>query len=438
MKADVAVIGAGAIGAQTAVQLVERGLDVVLIEPGRPGADHAASYGNAAWLSSHSVVPPATPGVWKQLPGWLMDPLGPLAVRPAYLPRSAGWLWRYLASASTEAKVSAIARHLRTLLIDAPRLHAEVAERAGLSHLIDATSGLMHVWPDRAAFQGDAFGWEIRRKAGVQWSELDGTEIAAMQPDLSRDYDFGIFVPEGGHCRNPGAYVAGLADYAERRGARRLDAQATGFMQAGGRLTGVQTSAGSVSCGAAVIAAGARSRALAAQAGDRVPLETERGYHVTVEGGELPGPSIPVMVGDRKVIVTKLAQGIRCAGQVEIGGLEAAPDWRRAEILRKHLAEVIPSLDTSNAKVWMGHRPSTPDGMPVIGPASQIAGIVHAFGHGHVGLVGSARTGRLAAQLVTGETPDIDLGGFSPRRFLRRANAARDAGSGGHRAARPQ
>jgi D-amino-acid dehydrogenase len=124
-----------------------------------------------------------------------------------------------------------------------------------------------------------------------------------------------------------------------------------------------------------------------------------------------------------------LAQGVRCAGQVEIGGLEAAPDWRRAEILRKHLAEVIPSLDTSNAKVWMGHRPSTPDGMPVIGPASEIAGMVHAFGHGHVGLVGSARTGRLAAQLVTGETPEIDLGGFSPRRFLRRPDPARDAGS---------
>lgn len=424
MKADVAVIGAGAIGAQAAVQLVERGLDVVLIEPGAAGADHAASYGNAAWLSSHSVIPPATPGVWKQVPGWLADPLGPLAVRPTHLPRSAGWLWRYLASGSTEAKVSAIARNLRALLIDAPRLHAEVAARAGLSHLIDATSGLMHVWPDRAAFQGDALGWKIRREVGVQWRELDADEIAAMQPELSRDYRFGIFVPEGGHCRNPGAYVAGLADHAERRGARRLRARALGFTQAGGRLTGVRTSAGTVACGAAVIAAGARSRALAAQAGDRVPLESERGYHVTVAGEGLPGPAIPVMLGDRKVIVTSLAQGVRCAGQVEIGGLEAAPDWRRAEILRRHLAELIPALDTTGAKVWMGHRPSTPDGTPVIGPASGIAGVVHAFGHGHVGLVGSARTGRLAAQLVAGETPEIDLAGFGAGRFGRRARAA--------------
>ena len=422
MKADVAVIGAGAIGAQTAVQLVERGLDVVLIEPGAAGADHAASYGNAAWLSSHSVIPPATPGVWKQVPGWIADPLGPLAVRPLYLPRSAGWLWRYLASASTAAKVAAIARNLRALLIDAPRLHAEVAERAGLSHLINATSGLMHVWRDRNAFEGDAFGWKIRREVGVEWRELDGEEIAAMQPELSRDYRFGLFVPEAGHCRNPGAYVAGLVNHAERKGLRRIEARALGFTQSGGRLTGVRTSDGTVACGAAVIAAGARSRPLAALAGDKVPLESERGYHVTVEG-DVPGPEIPVMVGDRKVIVTRLAQGVRCAGQVEIGGLEAAPDWRRAEILRRHLAEIVPSLDTTKAKVWMGHRPSTPDGMPVIGAASGIGGVVHAFGHGHVGLVGSARTGRLAAQLATGEAPEIDVTPFSARRFSRRAAA---------------
>lgn len=209
MKADVAVIGAGAVGAQTAVQLVERGLDVVLIEPAAAGADHAASYGNAAWLSSHSVVPPATPGVWKQVPGWIADLLGPLAVRPLYLPRSAGWLWRYLASASTAAKVAAIARNLRALLIDAPRLHAEIARRAGLDHLIDANSGLMHVWRDRDAFEGDAFGWKIRRDVGVEWRELDGEEIASMQPELSRDYRFGLFVPEAGHCRNPGPMSPG-------------------------------------------------------------------------------------------------------------------------------------------------------------------------------------------------------------------------------------
>ena len=220
----------------------------------------------------------------------------------------------------------------------------------------------------------------------MEWQELDWAETAALQPELSRDYQFGILVPEGGHCRNPGAYVAGLVEYAGRRGARLLRARALGFTRSGSRLTGVKTSAGDVLCGTAVIAAGAGSGALARQAGDRVPLETERGYHVTVEGEGLPGPAVPVMVGDRKVIVTRLAQGVRCAGQVEIGGLEAAPDWRWAEILRRHLSDLVPALDTASARIWMGHRPSMPDGKPVIGQASRISGVIHAFGHGHVGL----------------------------------------------------
>jgi len=416
MAADVVVIGAGVIGAHAAIQLLDRGLNVTLIDPAPPGGRQAASYGNAGWLSSHSVLPPASPGAWRQVPGWLRDPDGPLAVRLEYLPRAAGWLWKYLASASTEAKVAATAGHLRSLLVDAPALHAEIAARAGLSHLIDAASGLMHVYRDRAGFESEALGWRIRSGLGIGWEELDGEALAARQPHLSRDYRFGVFVPECGHCRDPGAYVAGLVAHAEARGARRITAPALGFRQAGGRIIGVETSEGVVSCGAAVIAAGARSAGLARAAGDRVPLESERGYHVCVEGRG-PGPVTPIMVGDRKVVITAMDNGVRCSGQVEIAGVEAPPDWRRAEILRRHLAAMLPELDVGQARFWLGHRPSTPDGLPCIGPASGLAGVYHAYGHGHVGLVGSARTGRLVAQLVTGEPPEIDLAPFSSRRF---------------------
>lgn len=416
MKADVAVIGAGLIGAQTALQLQDRGLSVVFVDPGPPGGEQAASYGNAAWLSSHSVLPPASPGVWKQIPGWLRDPLGPLALRPARLPAAAFWLWRYLAAASTEAKLRVTAGHLRALLLDAPALHAEVAARAGIPHLIDATSGLMHVYPDRAGFEDEGLGWRIRRELGIAWEELDAEALAEREPNLSRDYHFGVFVPECGHCRNPGAYTAGLVAHAEAQGARRIAARALGFRAEGGKLAAVETTQGEIACGAAVIAAGVRSAPLAAKAGDRVPLESERGYHAMVEGNG-PGPAVPMMVGDRKVVVTQLEHGVRCAGQVEIGGIDALPDWRRAEVLREHLAALIPGLDTSGARVWMGHRPSTPDGLPCIGLASGVEGVVHAFGHGHIGLVSSARTGRLAAQLATGERTEIDVGPFSAIRF---------------------
>lgn len=418
MKADVAVIGAGLIGAHTAVQLVERGLSVVLVDPGPPGGEQAASYGNAAWLSSHSVLPPAFPGAWRQVPGWLMDPLGPLSLRPTYLPRVAPWLWRYLASASTEAKLRRIAADLRSLLVGAAQLHADVAARAGLSHLIDAECGLWHVYRDRADYAADALGWTIRRELGIAFEEVEAEDLARRQPDLSSDYRFGVHVPEAGQCLDPGAYCAGLVAHAQNHGARLLVADATGFREGGGKLTQVATTQGEISCAAAVIAAGIRSRALAKMSGDAVPLESERGYHVTVAGGDnMPKPRNGVMVSDRKVVITRLRHGVRCAGQVEIAGTDAPPNWRRAEVLRAHLAKVFPDLDTREGQVWMGHRPSTPDGLPVIGPASGISGVFHAFGHGHVGLVSSARTGQLCAELVTGATPQIDLSPFSPGRF---------------------
>ncbi|MCA0922487.1 NAD(P)/FAD-dependent oxidoreductase [Pseudooceanicola nanhaiensis] len=418
MKADVTVIGAGVIGAQTAVQLAERGLKVVLVDPGPPGGEQAATYGNAAWLSSHSVTPPASPGVWKQVPKWLRDPLGPLSLRPAYLPKVLPWLLRYLAAGSSEAKLRQIAVELRTLLKDAPQLHAEMAARAGVPELINATSGLMHVYRDRAGYEADGLGWRIRRDLGITCEEIEAEELARRQPDLAKEYGFAVNVPEAGQCLNPGAYCAALVAYAGTMGARQIAARATGLRVEGSKLVAVETSQGDISCGSAVIAMGARSATLAAKAGDRVPLESERGYHVTVEGGaNLPGPTTSVMVGDRKVVVTRLSTGIRCAGQVEIASPDASPDWRRAEIMRTHLGAVFPGLDTSDAKVWLGLRPSTPDGKPVIAKASGAEGVVHCFGHGHVGLVSSARSGRLAAQLVTGETPEIDLTPFAAARF---------------------
>ncbi|WP_370301688.1 NAD(P)/FAD-dependent oxidoreductase [Pseudooceanicola sp.] len=418
MKADIAVLGAGIIGAHTAVQLAERGLKVVLVDPGPPGGEQAASFGNAAWLSSHSVTPPSSPGIWKQVPKWLRDPLGPLSLRPAYLPKALPWLLQYLSAGATEQKLRGIAAELRTLLIDAPKLHAEIATRAGVPELIDAGSGLMHVYPDRASYEADALGWRIRRELGIVCDEIEGSELARCQPDLARAYTFAVNVPEAGQCLDPGAYCAALVSFAQSMGARRIAAHATGFRSENGRLRAVETSQGEIACDAAVIACGARSAALARKAGDRVPLESERGYHVTVEGGaNMPGPTTSVMVSDRKVVITRLAQGIRCAGQVEIASPDAAPDWRRAEIMRTHLAAIFPGLDTSDARVWLGLRPSLPDGKPVIAAARNIKGVVHCFGHGHVGLVSSARSGRLAAQLVTGETPEIDLAPFSSDRF---------------------
>ena len=316
----VAIIGAGAVGVISAIEALRDGHRVTLIDPGEPGGEQAASYGNAGWLSSHSVIPPAEPGIWTKVPGYLMDPLGPLAIRWSYLPRALPWLIKYLLSGWTEARVETTAFALRSLLKDAPLLHRKLAEEAGVPELIER-NGVMHVFPARGHFDND-LGWRLRKKVGVEWLELDADEMRQREPELDPRYTFGVVVEEAGRCRDPGAYVAALAAHALAGGAKLVHAKATGFRLDGDRLAAVVTETGEIPCDAAVVAAGAHSKRLTASLGDPLPLETERGYHVMIEQPEA-GPRSSMMVSDAKMVVNWTDKGLRAAGTVEIAGLEA-------------------------------------------------------------------------------------------------------------------
>jgi len=415
----VVVIGAGIVGAVSAVELQRDGHQVTIVEPGPPGGEQAASYGNGCWLSPSSVLPVSGPGLWRKVPGWLADPLGPLAIRWSYLPKVAGWLWRFLRAGSSWERVRAIAPAMRALVVGCPERHLALAEEAGVGDLI-RRGGLLYPYPTRADFEAERESWAIRREQGIAWTELDANELHQREPALDRRYTFAVHVHEGGHCIDPGAYVAALVAMVQSRGGRLVQAKADGLDIAGGRLRAVQTSAGPIECDRAVIAAGAWSKVLAAQAGDDVPLETERGYHALILGAET-GPRTPMIPSDGKMSNVRTPQGLRIAGQVEIAGLDAAPNWKRAEVLRDYALATWPELPRDlkpeQVKVWMGHRPSMPDSLPVIGRASGCADVVHAFGHGHIGLAAGATTGRLVADIVAGTTPVIDPAPYSPARF---------------------
>jgi D-amino-acid dehydrogenase len=419
MTPHVAIIGAGIVGAATALEALSAGFRVTLIEPGDPGGEQAASYGNGCWLSPMSVIPPAVPGLWKKVPKFLMDPLGPLAIRWSYFPRVAPWLVKYLLAGWTEEKVLAAARALRPLLQAAPELHRDLAARAGVEHLIERR-GLMYIYENRSQFESEAMAWRVRRQVGIEWLELGPDEMRQREPELDRRYGFGALVEEGGHCRDPGAYVAALVAQARAEGADLRRDRATGFRIEGGRLRAVLTERGEVPADRAVICAGAYSRRLAAAAGSDVPLETERGYHAMVLDSET-GPRTPLMPYDGKMSVTWTDRGLRCAGQVEIAGLEAAPNWKRAEILRDHLLRSFPKLPrdqpAERVKFWMGHRPSMPDGLPCLGPAAATPDILLGFGHGHVGLVAGPRSARILVAMLAGSPPEIPVAPFDPSRF---------------------
>lgn len=416
MAQHVVVIGAGIVGAATAIELLRDGHRVTIVEPGDPGGEQAASYGNGTLLNPSSVIPMTAPGIWRKVPGYLADPLGPLAIRWPYLPRLLPWLWRFVRAGATEARVATIARALRPLVLDAPEQHRRLAEEAGVGELI-TRRGVLFVFPSRADFEAEGLSWRLRRENGVRWLELSEEELRQREPTLDRHYKFALLVEENGQCHDPGAYVNALVQRACALGATLRRARATGLRIASRRLRAVRTDAGDIACDNAVIAAGAWSKMLAAIAGDRVPLETERGYHVVIEN---PGvaPRYPVMPSDGKMACVMTPQGLRLAGQVELAGLAAPPNWARADVLRNFARRVFPGLPADfQVKTWMGHRPSTPDGLPCIGRASGCPDVLHAFGHGHVGLTAGATTARLVADLISGKPPSIDLAPYSAARF---------------------
>lgn len=416
---QVVVIGGGVVGLACAIELLRDGEAVTILDPASPGGEQAASYGNGTLLNPSSVIPMSSPSLWRKVPGYLMDPLGPLTIRWSYLPRLLPWLRRFARAGSSAEKVAATAKALQPLLANAPALHRALADEAGVGDLIER-QGVLFAFPDRAAFTAEALSWQLRRDNGVKWLELDEDELRQQEPSLDRHYKFAVLIEENGQCRDPGAYVAALARHATALGATILQTGATGFRLEARRLHAMTTHDGEVVCDKAVIAAGAWSKVLAQAAGDRVFLETERGYHVVIAN---PGiePRYPIMPSDGKMACVMTPAGLRLAGQVELAGLKAAPNWKRAEVLLAFARKVYPGLPadlpSDRVKLWMGHRPSTPDGLPCLGLASACSDVVYAFGHGHVGLTAAATTGKIVADLVAGRPAPFDLTPYAANRF---------------------
>ena len=412
----VGVIGAGMVGVCAASWLQRDGHSVFLVEAGEPG--RGASFGNAGCFNGSSVTPVALPGMIRNVPRWLFDPLAPLALRWRYLPTIAPWLARFV-RAGTPEKARAAARALRPLV--GPTLSAlqPLVRDAGAEDLVHRL-GHLYVYRSPESLEKDRAAWDLRRENGVEVDAFDADELRQLEPTLSRHYVKGLLVRENGHTSNPLALVERLVEQFVRSGGELVRGRARGFRIEGGRLAAIETDDGDLAADAAVVCAGAYSKPLAAALGDRVPLETERGYHLMIRDPEAM-PRIPTADADGKFVATPMETGLRFAGTVELAGLEAPPDWRRARILleqgRRMLLGLAASHPEERISVWMGHRPSLPDSLPVLGPAGATPDVIYAFGHGHVGMTSAPMTGKVVADLVAGRPPSIDIVPFSAGRF---------------------
>ncbi len=412
----VGVVGAGIIGVAVASYLQRDGHEVFIVDPNEPG--RGASFGNAGVFGTSSVVPMSMPGVIRQVPGWLRDPLGPLAVRWSYLPFVAGWLARYIAAGRPE-RVERQARALRDMLgraVDNLAPLVQAAEATAVFH----HQGSLFVYRSAEGFAKDRRAWDLRTRNGVQWQELDAAGLRQFEPSLSSNCAHGVVVPTNGHTSNPHALVTHLVQHVLKHGGTIHQTAATGFALDGDRLRAIRTAQGDIPADAAVVAAGAFSRALCVQLGDRVPLETERGYHIMIRDPEVQ-PRLPISDQEGKFGATPMETGLRLAGTVELAGLKAPPNWERSRILLRQARGLFPALRDNypedRLSLWMGHRPSLPDSLPVIDRSKRSPDVFYAFGHGHVGMASSGMTGMVVADLVAGRTPTIDVAPFRANRF---------------------
>lgn len=416
MRADapgglpVVVIGAGVVGASSALALVAAGHRVMLLDPRGPCG--GTSYGNAGGVHIGAIQPFASPGVlWSALK-MLADPQGPLLIDWRYLPRMLPWFARFLMNASARSMAKAAA-DTATINHTAVAAWRQAAAMAGVSdHLHEV--GWLKVYDCEQDFMAAATERRLMQDNGFPFEVLDAAALHDLEPALGPSLTHGMLQPGSLFVDNPGRVVRALAEAAIARGAefRKEEVRSVRLSDGGCVL---QTSSGEVHAQKVVLAAGAWSRTLAAQLGYTVPLDTERGYHVM-----LPTPARnlgrPVLYGRRRFVMCPMEEGLRITACVEFAGLERGPDYRRIEKLLPFAATLLPGLDTHIQSRWLGFRPSLPDGIPVIDGVAD-GRVVFAFGHGHLGLTQGPATAAAVLALIKGSASPFPLASYRADRF---------------------
>ena len=409
----VIVIGAGVIGISIALALRHRGYCVRVFD--RSGVAMQASAANAGAFGYSDIIPLARPGIMRNAPKWLLDPLGPLSVPPAYAPRILPWMLRFWRASRRDRYEHATTAQAGLMALSKAALERQIALVDG--EALMQRDGQLQLYEGEKDFNASLEDWEIRRRHGIDFELLTSPEaIAEIQPKLNPRFTHAGFTPGWINTVDPKAWVDRLANRFRDLGGQieRNDVQSIAPDAMGARVTlGERTIE---QAHRVVVAAGAWSHHLARRLGERIPLETERGYNTTLPAGAFDLRT-QLTFGGHGFVVSRINGGVRVGGAVELGGLRRPPDFRRADILLRKAARFIADLKTEGGTQWMGFRPSLPDSLPVIGTSSKSAGIVYAFGHGHLGLTQSAGTAELVADIIDGKTPSIPLEPFSPARF---------------------
>ncbi|MBP2236512.1 D-amino-acid dehydrogenase [Sinorhizobium kostiense] len=418
---DITIVGGGIVGVCSAIALQDEGYSVELVDRGLE--TEAASYGNCGLLAVGEIVPISKPGILPKVPKWLSDPKSPLFVRPKDMITQMPWLLRFLWS-GRRAKVLDIVAGMTPLLSRAEQDYRALLDAAGLSDKLVNKPNIM-AFNSKADIEGDSFTWNLRTQKGFRHRFLDKKDLQAIEPALSGPITCGLLLEQWLQFSDPGIVRNKLAEFFLSRGGTLRTASVSGLVAKAGKVIAIRLSSGDqVSVKRVVLAAGAWSGKLARDIGVRVPLAALQGYH-----HQLPNPNVTVnhavLYANGGFVLTPMETGLRIGGTIEVAGLNPKPNFERANIIAEKAKSVLPGLDTSGGKQWMGPRPFMPDTMPVIDKAPHHDNVVMAFGHGQVGMTLGATTGRLVADLVADRRPTLDLAPYRATRFWWKSNVAK-------------
>ena len=405
------VIGAGICGVSTAIWLQRYGYQVILMDRGEPGM--GASYGNAGLIAQWAVVPMTTPALWGNLPSLLFNPKSTFSLKWGYMPRLVPWLAKFLSQA-TDARARQTVSHLMPLLSDAVDQHKALSSGTPVAQWV-VDSKISYVYRSQAGFEQDAYSWALRREVGLVPTILTGAQVAEEEPILGPTMQCMAVLEGQGHILNPGQYVKELCAYFVHGGGTFIQAEVQDFKKSNGKITAIHTDQGEFECDNAVVTSGIWSKPLMKRLGLSVPLEAERGYHVVYKNASIL-PKNPMLAAG-KFGITPMGGNLRCAGTVELGGIEYGPSKRPIALIKSFVKDAFPELHYDGTEEWMGFRPSTTDSLPLIGQIAQ-SGIYTAFGHQHIGLTSGPKSGRMIADMIDGRVSNSDTSAFDPARFM--------------------
>ena len=406
----IGIVGAGIQGISNGLFLQKKGFDVTIFDRDDPGSP-AASYGNAGHFSPYASLSLNRTDVLTDVPAMLLSSTGPLALKWNYVPKMIPWFIKFILNTSKN-KMMHTAKNMHQILDLALPAYDELFDEINIDGLVE-NKGILYVWNDKD-LKSRELEIKVREELGVKQQLVTKNEIHDLEPNLKNFYHAGVYYPYARHARNPKKILLKFFELFKKKGGKfeKKDVKQIEFHD---DLPRIKTDYQKFNFDKIIIACGAFSKRLTDKLGERIPLDTERGYHIHFKNCDHL-LSRPVIFSNRGFGITPMEQGLRVVGTVEFGGLNNPLSKSRIKNLINNAKYMLDDLPEHEDE-WLGFRPTLPDFLPVMGPSKNYKNVFYCFGHHHLGWTLGPISGKIVSGMIAKENTNLNLGPYSSTRF---------------------